>query len=36
MIIDQPTGWVFKMRAGRILRARVYGSQEEALEAARD
>ena len=36
MIIDQPTGWVFKMRAGRILRGRVYGTQEEALEAARD
>lgn len=36
MIIDQPTGWVFKMRAGRILRGRVYGSHEEALEAARE
>jgi ketosteroid isomerase-like protein len=36
MIIDRPTGWVFKMRAGRILRGRVYGTQEEALEAARD
>jgi ketosteroid isomerase-like protein len=35
MIIDRPTGWVFMMRAGRILRARVYGSKEEALEAAR-
>jgi ketosteroid isomerase-like protein len=36
MIIDQPTGWVFKMRAGKILRARVFGTQEEALDAARD
>jgi ketosteroid isomerase-like protein len=35
MIIDRPTGWVFMMRAGRILRARTYGSQEEAIEAAR-
>jgi ketosteroid isomerase-like protein len=34
MIIDQPTGWVFKMRDGRILRGRVYGTPEEALEAA--
>jgi ketosteroid isomerase-like protein len=34
MIIDQPTGWVFEMRDGLILRARVYGSHEEALEAA--
>jgi ketosteroid isomerase-like protein len=34
MIIDQPTGWVFKMRAGRILRGRVYATKEEALEAA--
>jgi ketosteroid isomerase-like protein len=36
MIIEQPTGWVFKMRAGRILRARVYGTHDEALEAAGD
>jgi ketosteroid isomerase-like protein len=35
MIIDQPTGWVFMMRAGKILRARTYGSQEEALDAVR-
>ena len=36
MIIDLQTGWVFKMRDGKILHARVYGSQAEALEAARD
>ena len=37
MIIDQPTGWVFNMRDGRILRGRVYGTPGEALEAtARD
>jgi ketosteroid isomerase-like protein len=35
MIIDRPTGWVFIMRDGKIARARVYGSHEEALEAAR-
>jgi ketosteroid isomerase-like protein len=35
MIIDRPTGWVFTMRAGKIARARVYGSHEEAVEAAR-
>jgi ketosteroid isomerase-like protein len=34
MILDQPTGWVFTMRAGRILRARVYASHDEALAAA--
>lgn len=37
MIIDRPTGWVFNMREGRIVRGRVYGTPEEALEAtARD
>jgi ketosteroid isomerase-like protein len=36
MILDRPTGWVFKMRDGRILRARVYGSQDEAIDAASD
>jgi len=34
MILDRPTGWVFAMRDGRIARLRVYGSHEEALEAA--
>jgi ketosteroid isomerase-like protein len=36
MIIDRPTGWVFNMRAGRIVRGRVYGTPAEALEAAAD
>jgi ketosteroid isomerase-like protein len=36
MILDRPTGWVFKMHGGRIVRIRVYGSQEEAIEAAGD
>ena len=36
MIIDQPTGWVFRMRSGRIFRAHVYATQEEALAAARN
>jgi ketosteroid isomerase-like protein len=35
MILDRPTGWVFQMRDGRIARLRVYGSHEEAAEAAR-
>jgi ketosteroid isomerase-like protein len=34
MIIDQPTGWVFSLRDGLIVRAHVYGSHEEALAAA--
>jgi ketosteroid isomerase-like protein len=34
MIIDQPTGWVFTMREGKIARGHVYGSHEEALAAA--
>jgi ketosteroid isomerase-like protein len=34
MILDSPTGWVFQMRDGRIARLRVYGSHEEAVEAA--
>jgi ketosteroid isomerase-like protein len=34
MILDRPTGWVFLMRDGKIARLRVYGSHEEALEAA--
>jgi ketosteroid isomerase-like protein len=34
MIIDRPTGWVFTMREGKIARGQVYGSHEEAVEAA--
>jgi ketosteroid isomerase-like protein len=34
MILDRPTGWVFQIREARIARLRVYGSHEEALEAA--
>jgi ketosteroid isomerase-like protein len=34
MILDNPTGWVFLMREGRIARLRVYGSHQEALQAA--
>jgi ketosteroid isomerase-like protein len=34
MILDNPTGWVFAMRDGKIARLRVYGSHAEALEAA--
>jgi ketosteroid isomerase-like protein len=34
MILDQPTGWVFDVREGKIVRGHVYGSHEEALAAA--
>jgi ketosteroid isomerase-like protein len=33
MIIDRPTGWVWRMRDGKIVWGRVYASQEEALKA---
>ena len=33
MIIDRPTGWVWRMRAGKIVWGRVYSTQEEALQA---
>jgi ketosteroid isomerase-like protein len=36
MILDRPTGWVFRMRDGRIVRMRVYGSHAEAVDAAAD
>jgi len=36
MILERPTGWVFKMSAGRIVRGNVYGTPGEALEAAGD
>jgi ketosteroid isomerase-like protein len=34
MILDRPTGWVFTVRDGKIVRGHVYGSHEEALAAA--
>jgi ketosteroid isomerase-like protein len=34
IILDRPTGWVFRMRDGKIVRLRVYGSHDEAVEAA--
>ena len=34
MILDRPTGWVFTLRDGKIVRGDVYGSHEEALAAA--
>jgi ketosteroid isomerase-like protein len=34
MIIDRPTGWVFRIRDGRIAWGRVYASHQEAVEAA--
>jgi ketosteroid isomerase-like protein len=36
MILDRPTGWVFRLRDGKILSGHVYGSHEEALAAAGD
>jgi ketosteroid isomerase-like protein len=34
MIIDRPTGWVWRCRNGKIVFVRVYASREEALRAA--
>ena len=34
MILDRPTGWLFRIREGKIARLRVYGSHDEALDAA--
>jgi ketosteroid isomerase-like protein len=34
MIVDRPTGWVWRMRAGKIVWGRVYATPEEALQAA--
>jgi ketosteroid isomerase-like protein len=34
MIIDRPTGWVWRFRNGKVVFCRVYASQEEALRAA--
>ena len=33
MIIDRPTGWVWRMREGKIVWGRVYSTQEDALRA---
>ena len=35
MVLDRPTGWVWRMRAGKIVWAQVYASHEEALTPAR-
>jgi ketosteroid isomerase-like protein len=32
-IIDRPTGWVWRMRDGKIVWGRVYSTQEDALRA---
>jgi ketosteroid isomerase-like protein len=34
MIIDRPTGWLWRCRNGKIVFGRVYASHEEALRAA--
>jgi ketosteroid isomerase-like protein len=36
MILDRPTGWVFTLRDGKIVRGNVYGSHEEALAAVNE
>jgi ketosteroid isomerase-like protein len=33
MILDRPTGWVFTIRDGKIVRGLVYASHDEALAA---
>lgn len=33
-VIDAPAGWVWRLRDGRIVEGRVYGSRRGALEAA--
>jgi ketosteroid isomerase-like protein len=33
MIIDRPTGWVWRFRDGKIVWGRVYSTQEEALRS---
>jgi ketosteroid isomerase-like protein len=33
MIINQPTGWVWRIREGKIAWGRVYATHEEALES---
>lgn len=32
-IVDRPTGWVWRMRDGKIVWGRVYATQEEALRS---
>jgi ketosteroid isomerase-like protein len=34
LVVDAPTGWVWTVRAGKIVSGRVYTSREEALGAA--
>jgi ketosteroid isomerase-like protein len=34
MIIDRPTGWVWRCENGKIVFGRIYASHEEALRAA--
>lgn len=34
MVIDRPTGWLWKIRDGKIVWGRIYASHREALEAA--
>jgi ketosteroid isomerase-like protein len=33
LVVDAPAGWVWEMRAGKIVSGRVYTSREQALEA---
>jgi ketosteroid isomerase-like protein len=34
LVVDAPAGWLWRLRAGKIVSGRVYTSREEALEAA--
>lgn len=33
LVVDAPAGWVWELRAGKIVSGRVYTSREQALEA---
>jgi ketosteroid isomerase-like protein len=33
LLVDSPTGWVWRLRDGKVIACRVYPAQEDALEA---
>jgi ketosteroid isomerase-like protein len=34
LLVDSPTGWIWKVAGGKIVECRVYTSRQEALDAA--
>jgi ketosteroid isomerase-like protein len=34
LLVDSPTGWIWKVEGGKIVAGRVYTSRQEALDAA--